>query len=455
MPEIEHGDKPLPRNGSDVYSLPATYEAVTGETIEAQQHNDPLEDLEQDMNTARPIVAGGTGASTAVGGHDAFSTKGSNVASAATCDIGAASGRYVHITGTTTITAFGTKTAGVVRILTFDGILTLTHHATSLILPTGANITTAAGDTAVMVSEGSGNWKCVAYSRANGTALALPAGPTITGPVTISTTDDGANGAIIDMTHVSASPAANDAIANIRAIGRDSAGNGEPYGLFQHFIVDPTSGSEDSKWTLGTVVAGTLATRAHFGAGAWMEGATGGDPGAGKINATGVQENGVALGYKLTSGTAQATTSGTSKEYTSIPSWVKRITWNLSGVSGNGSSIPIIQIGDSGGYETTGYLGATGTSTSGGVDASNNSTGFRVAATAAADKVLHGKIVLELLDAATNTWSCSVNIGESNAPASHSGGGSKALSAALDRTRITFVNGTDAFDAGSVNISYE
>lgn len=65
MPEIEHGDKALPRNGGGVYSLPNTYEAVSGETIEAQQHNDPLEDLQQDANTARPIVAGGTGETTA------------------------------------------------------------------------------------------------------------------------------------------------------------------------------------------------------------------------------------------------------------------------------------------------------------------------------------------------------------------------------------------------------
>lgn len=55
----------MARNGSGVYSLPGTYLAVSGETIEAQQHNDPLEDLEADANNARPIVAGGTGAASA------------------------------------------------------------------------------------------------------------------------------------------------------------------------------------------------------------------------------------------------------------------------------------------------------------------------------------------------------------------------------------------------------
>lgn len=161
----------MSRNGGGVYSLPGTYEATPGETILAEQHNDPLEDLEQDANTARPIVAGGTGAITAIAAHDNLSTKGADVASAATTDIGAATGSYIHITGTTGITALGTKTAGVLRDVVFDGILTLTHNATSLILPGGANITTAAGDTATFRSEGGGNWRCLRYTRASGQSV--------------------------------------------------------------------------------------------------------------------------------------------------------------------------------------------------------------------------------------------------------------------------------------------
>lgn len=98
--------------------------------------------------------------------------KGANIASAGTTDIGAATGTYVHVTGTTTITALGTVQAGTRRIVVFDGILTLTHNGTSLILPTAANITTAAGDSAIFVSEGSGNWKCAAYFRASGQSVA-------------------------------------------------------------------------------------------------------------------------------------------------------------------------------------------------------------------------------------------------------------------------------------------
>ena len=97
--------------------------------------------------------------------------KGSDIASAATTDIGAATGNFVHVTGTTTITALGTVQAGTRRTVRFAGALTLTHNATSLILPTGANITTATNDVATFVSEGSGNWRCVGYMKADGTAL--------------------------------------------------------------------------------------------------------------------------------------------------------------------------------------------------------------------------------------------------------------------------------------------
>lgn len=97
--------------------------------------------------------------------------KGADIASATTPNITSATGNTVHITGTTTITGFATGTAGIRRILIFDGILTFTHNSTSLILPTGANITTAAGDAAVMVSEGSGNWRCISYQRKDGTAV--------------------------------------------------------------------------------------------------------------------------------------------------------------------------------------------------------------------------------------------------------------------------------------------
>lgn len=102
--------------------------------------------------------------------------KGADIPSASTITIPSGGGSYFQITGTTTITALSeasSKTGRLVR-LTFTGALTLTHNATSLILPTGANITTAAGDSAMFILEDASNnyWRCVNYQRANGRPLA-------------------------------------------------------------------------------------------------------------------------------------------------------------------------------------------------------------------------------------------------------------------------------------------
>tara|TARA_R110000823_G_scaffold284094_1_gene402216 strand:- start:144 stop:1508 length:1365 start_codon:yes stop_codon:yes gene_type:complete len=116
--------------------------------------------------------------------------KGTPIASATTTDIGAATGQYFDISGTTTITGLGTITAGAQRVAQFDGILTLTHNGTSLILPGAANITTAAGDTAGFVSLGSGNWACEWYTAASGQAVvgASAASTTVAGIVELATT---------------------------------------------------------------------------------------------------------------------------------------------------------------------------------------------------------------------------------------------------------------------------
>jgi hypothetical protein len=115
------------------------------------------------ISTPVGVASGGTGQTTAYAAFDALTPQGANIASASTTDIGAATGVNVNVTGTTTITALGTKTLGVYRFVKFTGALILTHNATSLILPGGANITTANGDFAIFVSLGSGNWKCLLY----------------------------------------------------------------------------------------------------------------------------------------------------------------------------------------------------------------------------------------------------------------------------------------------------
>ena len=159
----------------------------------------------------------------------------------------------------------------------------------------------------------------------------------------------------------------------------------------------------------------------------------------------------------VTSGTVIATTSGTSWDFTGLPTGIKCIMCSISGLSTNGTSAPIIQIGDSGGIETTGYSGSIGgTSGAAASTADNLSAGFALVQSTliAAGSVFHGVLILSLVDSATNTWSAISNVGDSTTSRISFMGGSKALSATLDRVRLTTTNGTDAGDAGSFNILY-
>jgi hypothetical protein len=161
------------------------------------------------------------------------------------------------------------------------------------------------------------------------------------------------------------------------------------------------------------------------------------------------------LTQPLTLATAQNTTSGTSIDFTGIPSWVKRITVMLNGVSTSSTSPVIIQLGDSGGIETSGYVGATGLSQFGTSGSGVLSVGFTTDgnATLSGSMVRYGSVVIANI--ASNTWIAQGCVGDTNFERVGVVGGSKSLSAALDRVRLTTVNGTDTFDAGSVNIMYE
>lgn len=251
-----------------------------------------------------------------------------SVASAATTNIGAAAANTINITGTTTITAFDTVASGARRILVFAGVLTLTHNATSLILPGSANITTTAGDVAEFVSLGSGNWRCTS---------------------------------------------------------------------FQSFV-------KPASWH--SVIA---------------------------------------------SGSAQATTSGTAIDFTGIPSWAKRVTVMLNGVSTNGTSQPVIRLG-SGAVQSTGYIGSVSDLANGSTGTSSETTGLRLVYGHIAANTIRGAVVLENISG--NSWVCRGQVSRTDAVTSSSAADT-TLSGALDRIRLTTVNGTDTFDAGSVNIIYE
>lgn len=155
----------------------------------------------------------------------------------------------------------------------------------------------------------------------------------------------------------------------------------------------------------------------------------------------------------LTLGTAVASTSGTSIDFTGIPSTVKRITVMFDGVSGSGASDLLFQLGDSGGIETTGYKGAatlTGTSS---LTTKNFTSGFGAEWGGVTAKIWQGSI--SFMNLTGNTWVANGIFGRSDNPNAVSTAGSKTLSDVLTQVRITHVNGTDTFDAGSINILYE
>ncbi|RUU93356.1 hypothetical protein EOB59_03375 [Mesorhizobium sp. M7A.F.Ca.MR.176.00.0.0] len=161
----------MPRDGSGIMSWPANGNAVLNTPIDSGKYNAFRADLLSDLNAARPVPAGGTGANTSVGGYDNLNLQSGNIASATATDLASSTGTSVTITGTAVITSFTARPAGAIRHLTFAAAATLTHNATSLILPGAANIVTAAGDTAMAQSLGGGNWRIRDYQRANGTTV--------------------------------------------------------------------------------------------------------------------------------------------------------------------------------------------------------------------------------------------------------------------------------------------
>lgn len=166
----------------------------------------------------------------------------------------------------------------------------------------------------------------------------------------------------------------------------------------------------------------------------WIGGATGGQGG-------------------ITVGTAIATTSGTSHDFTGIPSWVKRVTVMLSGVSTNGASNVQLQLGTVSGVETSGYTGSSSYIT--GTNSCGNTTITSGVGTVFAlnTSVRVGSVVFT--NVSGDTWCATGVLSDATNDDTVHLAIVKSLSGTLDRIRLTTVNGTDVFDAGSVNILYE
>lgn len=158
------------------------------------------------------------------------------------------------------------------------------------------------------------------------------------------------------------------------------------------------------------------------------------------------------MAQPLTQATALATTSGTAIDFTGIPSWVRRITVALRGVSTSGTSDYCIRLGTSGGFVSTGYVGSAGTSASFSLNGGSGMILFGATAPIAST-VAHA--IITIVNISGNAWVYSSQLAFSDAAGMRNAGGSVDIGGTLTQLRLTTIGGTDTFDAGSINIIYE
>jgi len=178
-----------------------------------------------------------------------------------------------------------------------------------------------------------------------------------------------------------------------------------------------------------------------------------------KTSAAGVTIDGVlikdgevaASARPISIGTLRTASGQTELDFPNIPSWVKRITIGLNAISTNGSVIPLVQVGTSSGYVTSGYTSACVAVPAA---SATDTSGFVMANAWAATYLVSGQIVLQLIDATNRTWVCSGVHLLTNGAALFTMSGSISLAAALDRVRLR-MDGSNQFDGGSVNILFE
>lgn len=416
----------MPRNGSGVYSLPGTYEAVTGEQITSLQHNAPLEDLESDANDARPIAAGGTGATSKAAAQTAL-----------------------DILPTTGGTVTGPIVIGTAGSLSFEGA-TANDHETTL----------AATDPTAD--------RTITLPDATGTVL-LDTTDVVVGTGKVITFE-GATADANETTLTAADPTADrtitlpDASGTVLVSGADVALEAGKVISFEGATADAhettltaTDPTADRTITLpdatGTVLLDTTDVVVGTGKVITFEGATANayettltatDPTADRTitfpDATGT----VLLdttGSLLTHTGATLVNGVTSYDITGIPSTASVIFINLYNMNfGSGTDDVLIQLGDSGGIETSGYT------------SNNASTSGFVLELASDSEAANGLVTLSKLGSDGLRWMVSGGVTVNGTY--HGVAGTKAVSAALDRIRVTRSAAGGTFENAYISIAY-
>lgn len=319
----------MPRDGSGVFSPPAGTLATSGTAIESAKYNAFVNDLTADANAARPIVAGGTGATTAGAALTALGAQPLDAGLTSIAGLTTAADRMIYTTAADT-------------------------YAVATLTAAGRAILDDANATAQLVTLGIG-----------GDIPAL------------------------------------EALASTGIAVRTAA----------------------DTWATRTITAGSGIS------------ITNGDGVAGNIV--------VAASAGMTFSTAQATTSGTERDFTGIPSTAKRVTVMFQDVSLSGSAALRVQLGTSGGFVTTGYIGAGG--------ASRSTSGCDINLNTATRKA---QGTLTFLNISGTRWVGGLAY-DNDGVGGGGGGYSVDISGALERVRFTTSTGTDTFDSGSVNVMWE
>jgi hypothetical protein len=318
---------------------------------------------------------------------------------------------------------------------------------------------------------GDTNDKMQLFANANGaTQLKLYSFANIANPALIQT-HHARSGSVTSLGVVSGSAGVSgDIIGRWSVNGLNNAATPEDltYAWIKAEADDVTDGSEDGRWHFQLLAAGLTSTQMQLGPDGMML-----NNAANPVNSILDEDNmasdsdtalatqqsikayvdSQASGSIVSYATDDSTGSPTSMDFTGIPSGTLRIHVMFVGISTNGTSVPLLQLGDSGGIETTGYWTRTSSESGANVYSGSNQAGFGVGGTGAAN-TLYGEMTLSRATATGNIW---VINGE-NAIGT-SGGvtakGSKTLTTELDRIRLTTVNGTDTYDAGTVYVRYE
>jgi len=348
-----------------------------------------------------------------------------SVAAAASMDIVSSTSGLIDVTSAasgTSISSFTTASSGVLRRLLFNTALNVNHNATSMIVPGGSNIPVETNDSALVRSEGAGNWRVLNLSRADGTPASRYEGPSV---ASASDCDIWATGG--DTVHVTGTTTITDWGTAPRA------------GAFKRVIFDGALTLTYNATTNDIDGGADVTTAANDECIVYAESAS-----AYRVKNY-IRASGKPLN-SIVSPSAATSLSGGSTTVTGIPSWATRVTVVVWGASHNSISTPSLglRLGYSGGVEATGYASAASTG--------NSTTEFHIADSISSSASVYGIATIFKVPG-TNQWVCSSTMNDGST-ARYTQSGAKTVSGgALDRVQLLV--STDSFNSGTMTVSWE